>query len=150
MSWRPDCILALGGDRYRCSLGRWETTVRPGDLPIVCNGCDAPALTDAQRAEAAQRLDLLPGQIPAQLTNRQAAWVAAGMPLRSNWEELWLAPCDHRRPSGMCGKLGCAAGEKGYHVACVWLCKMETADCPAGKWSGPEAPGVATGVTEAE
>jgi hypothetical protein len=131
-------IVPLGGDQYRCDIcGLVITTTT---LPITCCTRARPQLTDAQRDEAAQKLDLLPGPIPAQLMGRLAAWVAAGMPLRLNWQELWRAPCEHRRASGMCGKLGCASEQKGYHVACVWLCKIETASCPAGMWPRVEVP----------
>jgi hypothetical protein len=34
----------------------------------------------------------------------------------------------------MCGKLGCTNGQPGFHVACLWLCRMVTANCPAEKF----------------
>jgi hypothetical protein len=142
-----DAILAL------VRRAHWEQRVVPG-TPLtpfelktsIYPGMSAPTannawrLTESERAAAAQRLGLLPGKVPGLLMAGLRKWVAAGMPLRRNWEALWKVPCEHRRPSGMCGRLGCAVSEKGYHVACVWLCKMETADCPAGKWPGEYPP----------
>ena len=68
------------------------------------------------------------------MASRLAKWMAEGMPERDAEEvdKLWKSPCEDRRNSGMCGKLGCTKAAKGYHIACLWLARMATESCPAG------------------
>lgn len=71
--------------------------------------------------------------VPVTLTQHLAVWLANGMVERPDWESRWRAPCEDRRPSGMCGRIECL--DKAKVVACKWLVMMSTADCPAGKFA---------------
>ena len=88
--------------------------------------------------KTAEKLDIIKtyGGVPPSMNGLLAVWEIAGMPERpeEEWQRLWHAECEFRRPSGMCGAVGCpkSSGWKGRHVACLWLCRMATVDCPKG------------------
>ncbi len=71
------------------------------------------------------------GAIPPGMAPRLAKWVAEGMPERSGdpLGDLAKIKCDHRPGGVLCRKVGCPHSK--IHVACVWLYRMATEDCPA-------------------
>jgi hypothetical protein len=113
------------------------------------NAAEAKARYDAEQAvinaereqhskAGAERLGVIEtlGEIPERLKPYLAAWHAAGCPERDGWEELWRSQtdCPNMRPSGMCGKIGCANQQRGHRVPCQYLCRMATAQCPTGRF----------------
>ncbi len=121
-----DCISDSTGKRCINCGWQWKR-----DTPFPRRNCDNPP----DLRPAMSKLEWT-GAIPPGMAPRLAKWIAEGMPERDAEEvdRLWHAPCDDRRNSGMCGKIGCTKAAKGYHVACLWLARMATESCPAKKW----------------
>lgn len=75
------------------------------------------------------------------LAQAEAAWIAAGKPVRSAEEieeiyETQCQPCEYFKPGrsvgrGSCGQCGCALRKAGGVLNKI---KMATEHCPAGKW----------------
>jgi hypothetical protein len=134
---------------FVCSVCGSKVHVVQGNPLIPCDGSIASRLQReeaekeatlqilAKASESWQRLDTgLP--MPSALTQTLAEWRDANYPERGTHEECLTAiaaiPCKHRSTGGFCRKIGCGK-DPSKNVACVWLYRMATAGCRAGKFA---------------